>query len=147
MLFNFTGHEACFRFRVQRLIVTNPLSGRVLGPERFLFSLDVVPNDTAGNVQDILCRAVVFFQANDLRRRKMLFEFENVLNVGAAPTIYRLIRIADNADVLLPFCQEANQRELQLVCILILVDQKVTEAIVVLLTNLRHIAQQPYCFD
>ena len=77
----------------------------------------------------------------------MLFEFENVLNVGAAPTIYRLIRIADNADVLLPFCQEANQRELQLVCILILVDQKVTEAIVVLLTNFRHIAQQPYCFD
>jgi hypothetical protein len=46
-----------------------------------------------------LCRAVVLFEANGFGVGKMLFEIEDVADVGAAPLVDRLIFVADDGDV------------------------------------------------
>src|SRR6058998_1985068 len=109
MFFDLPGHEARFGFRVKRLKITNPLARRVLGPEGFFFALNVVLDETAGEVEDVLRRTVVLFESNDLRRRKMLLKLQNVRDVGAAPAVNRLVRIAYDTDVLLPLCEQADQ--------------------------------------
>src|ERR1700737_4821975 len=77
----------------------------------------------------------------------MLFKLQDVGNVGAAPAIDRLIRIADYANVLLLLGEQTNQCELQRVSILILIYQQITKLIVIATADLRYIAQQPDRFD
>src|SRR6266567_2059629 len=144
MFLNFSGDEARFRLGVQRLVITDQSAANVLGPERLLFALDVVLNDSTCNVQNVLRRAIIFFQPNHFRGRKVFLELQNILNVRAAPAINRLVRIADDADVLLLFSQQANQSVLKGIRVLVFVDQDVAEAIVVSVPNFRNIAQQAY---
>ena len=87
MLLNLSRDESRFRLGIQRLVVTNLFAGGILGPQRFFFALDVVFDDAAGHIQDILRRAIVLFEANDFCRLKVFFEFQDVRDVGAAPAI------------------------------------------------------------
>ena len=104
-------------------------------------------DNAAGDVQDILRRAVILFQPDYLGIGKMFLERENVGNVGAAPAIDRLVRIANDANVLLLLSQQTNQRELQLIRVLIFIDQQKTKPIIVTVAYLRHVAQQSNCLD
>ena len=47
------------------------------------------------------CRAVILFQLDHLGAGKILLEFQDIGDFGAAPGIDRLVIIADNADVLM----------------------------------------------
>ncbi len=118
-----SGDKTRLGFRIEGLVIANLFARTVLGPESFFFPLDVMTNQAAGNIQNVLRRTVILFQTNDLRRRKMLFKLQNVGDVGAAPAIDRLIGVAYDADVLLLFREQTNQRELQRISVMILINQ------------------------
>src|SRR5258708_22830179 len=123
MFLNLSSDKTRLGFRVERLVIANLFACDVLCPQSFFFPLNVMTNQTTGNVQDVLRRTIILFQPNDLCRREVLFKLKNVGDVGAAPTIDRLIGVAYDANVLLLFGEQTNQRELQRVSILVLVYQ------------------------
>ena len=67
-------------------------------------------------------------KAHDLRAREVLFEVEDVADVGAAPRVDRLVVVADDADVLVCAPEEAHELELRAVRVLVLVDDDVAKA-------------------
>ena len=52
-----------------------------------------------GGGEDVAGGAVVAFEANDLGARKIMIEAQDVVYLGAAPAIDRLVVVADAADV------------------------------------------------
>ena len=77
------------------------LARHVFGAQRLAEAAFVVRDQVRGGRQDVPSAAIIPFQANDLRARKIMVEPENVIDLGAAPAINRLVVIADAADVFL----------------------------------------------
>ena len=92
-----------------------------VGPEVLVFAIPVLADDRRRGVEDDLCRAVVAFELDGHGFGEIVFEVEQVPEVGAAPFVDRLIRIADDAEVAVDFDQTANQQILGPVGVLIFV--------------------------
>ncbi len=128
---NAVGNEQRFVFAVGRLVVTDERATLPVGPELLALAAQVVGDDGAGCLQNHLCRAVVLLEADDLRVGKVLFEFEDVADVGAAPGIDALVLVAYGADVLVLTGEELHQLVLRAIGVLVLVDEQVTIAALV----------------
>ena len=77
--------------------------------------------------QDLRRRAVILLQPDYHGAREILLEFEDVADLGAAPTIDRLIIVADAADVLVLLGEQAQPKILRDICVLVLIDQQIAE--------------------
>ena len=92
--------------------------------------------------------AVVLFQQNGSRAGKVPLKFFNIANRRTAECIDRLIRVADNRELtgfysVVPSAHEfAHQNVLRMVRVLILIDQDVAEAPVVVLGDRRIVFEQ-----
>ena len=73
----------------------------VLGAQRLAEPAFVVRDQVRGGGEDVPGAAVIPFEANDFGAGKIMIEPENVIDLGAAPAIDRLVVIADAADVFL----------------------------------------------
>jgi hypothetical protein len=91
---------------------------------------NVVADDPCGGAEDVAGGAVVLFELHDLRTRKVALEIEDVVDVGAAEAVDRLILIADRDDVSLLPHQQFHEHVLGAVRVLIFVDEEVAEAAV-----------------
>ena len=99
----------------------------------------VVADQVRGGAQDMRGRAVVALQADHLGAGKILLEAQDVVDLGPAPAIDRLVVVADAADVRLRLapdrrarlCQQPQPQILRHVGVLVLVDQHVAEAVVI----------------
>src|SRR5476651_246946 len=105
MPLDFADYETRFGFSINRLVIADQLTAWILGPQSLFFALEIVFDNAAGDIEDVLGRAIVLFEADNFRRWKMLFKLEDVLDVRAPPPVYRLIGVADNTDILLPLGQ------------------------------------------
>ena len=92
-----------------------------------------------GRVEDVARRPVILLQLDDLRVLEILFEFQDVPDIGAAPLVYALVVVADDADVVsldslfvLCLCEHLDELVLSLVRVLVLVDHDVLEAPLIL---------------
>ena len=56
-------------------------------------------NQPRGGPQDLRRRAVIAFQPDHFRSREILLEAQNIVDLGAAPAIDRLVVVADTADI------------------------------------------------
>ena len=106
-------------------------------------------DEAVGGGEDVRGRAVVLFEADDLRAGEILFEAEDVGDLGAAPGIDRLVVVADAAEVAARLGEELEPFVLRLVGVLIFVDEDVAEAVAVALQHVRvgaedhqHVEQQ-----
>src|SRR5688572_22111813 len=72
----------------------------VLGAQRLAEPALVVRDQVGRGGEDVAGGAVVALQANDLGAGKVVVEAQDVVHLGAAPAIDRLIVVADAADVL-----------------------------------------------
>ena len=70
-----------------------------LGAQRFAEAGLVLGDEARGRAQDIRRRAVVLFQPDHLCPGEVFLEAQDVVHLGAAPAIDRLVVIADAADV------------------------------------------------
>ena len=75
------------------------LAGAGVREERLAFAGDIVGDDAGGGIEDVAGRAIVLLQLDDGRTRKVALEVEDVVDVGTAEAIDRLVFIANRHDV------------------------------------------------
>ena len=81
------------------------LAGHVLGAQRLAEAAFVVRDQMRGGGEDVGGGAVVALQADDLGAGEIVVEAQDVVDLGAAPAVDRLVVVADAADVfLVEFC-------------------------------------------
>ena len=98
-----------------------------VGEEGFVGASFVFVNDFLRGGEDILGGAVVLFEFDDFGAREILFEVEDVGEVGAAPGVDGLPVVADDANVTICVDEEFDDMVLDEVGVLVLVDKNVVE--------------------
>ena len=73
---------------------------------------------------------------------EILFKIQDVLDIGAAETVDRLVVVADDAEVAVAGRQQADQPVLGVVGVLVLVDQDIAEALLIVSQDIRIVGQQ-----
>src|SRR5581483_2893675 len=100
-----------------------------------------------GGVQDVLRRAVVLLQSDDSRFRKIVFELENITDIGATPGIDGLVFIANGTNVVTCAGEQAHELILRAIRVLVFVHQNVLETPVVIFAYAWHGLQQAHSFQ
>ena len=118
------------------------ITGIGLCPERFALAAGVVGDDVVGRVQNAAGAAVVLLETNGAGVLILLFKVEDVLDRRAAELINALVIVADNADVAPPVRQQGRELVLEVVRVLILVDEHVTEAALPVLAHVLMLIEQ-----
>ena len=103
----------------------------VARPQILVNPLRVGRDETARRVQDGLRRAVVFLKRNQFGVWIVILKAQDVANVGVAPGVYGLVRIAHHADVQMNARKLLGYGVLRDVGVLEFVDHKVNETVLV----------------
>ena len=82
-----------------------------------------------------LRRAVVLLEHDDGDVGERVLELEDVADVGAAEPVDRLVAVADDADVAVRLAEQEDELVLDRVGVLVLVDEHVLEALLVVLEH------------
>ena len=96
----FAGDEFSFTLRIARFKIAKVRSRRLLSAKSLAQAVWIVFDDGARGIEDALRRAVISFEAEDLRAGKIARKAQKDGNVRAAPAVDGLVFVADNADVL-----------------------------------------------
>ena len=119
----------------------------VFRPKRLAEAALVLGDEAGGGREDVAGGAVVALEPDHRRAGKIVLEAEDVVDLGAAPAIDRLVVVADAAQVLARLSQKPQPEILGDVGVLVLVHQHVAEAVLVLLQNVRVLAPQAQAFE
>ena len=95
-------------------------------------------------VDDVGRGAVVLLQLDDLRAGEILFEFQNVADIRAAPLVDALVVVPDDAEVAVFLRQQVDEAVLQHVRVLIFVHHDVAELVLVAQQRLFVAFEQPH---
>ena len=128
--------HACNRYR---------LAHGTVGEQRLAEAALVVGDETRRRRQDVSGRAVVALQPDHGGAGEVRLEAQDVVDLGAAPAVDRLVVVADAADVGPGGAagQQAQPQVLGDVGVLVFVDQHVAEPGLVVREHLRVVAEQP----
>jgi hypothetical protein len=102
-----------------------------LGPEGLAEAPLVVGDQARGGGQDVRGRAVVALEPDHLGPGEVLFEAQDVADLGPAPAIDRLVVVADAAEIVVAAGEQAQPEVLGHVGVLVLVDQEVAELLLI----------------
>ena len=86
-------------------------------------------------------RTVVALKSHDHRPREVLLEAEDVVDFGSAPSVDRLVVIANAADILTFLREQAQPKILDDVRVLILIDKDVTKTPLVICKDVEMLTQ------
>ena len=118
-----------------------------VGAQRLAEAAFVLGDEAGGGAEDLRRRAVVALEPDDLGAGKILLEAQDVVDLGAAPAIDRLVVVADAADVLVALGQQPQPQILRHVGVLILVHQHVFEAALILLQHIGMVLEDAQDFE
>src|SRR3989338_7946 len=118
-----------------------------VSPHLFLWPVRIGRDDCVGGIQDLLSRTIISFQLHRNGIRIFFLKLQDVPDIGAAESVDRLIRIADDAQVPLPCCQQADEKVLRMVRVLIFVDMQITPGHLVSFQNFRTFFEKPDGFE
>ncbi len=121
------GDEPRLRVLVLDLDDADGVSLAEVGEEALRLALAVVLDDGVGGAEDVVRRAVVLLERDDLGAGEVALELHDVADVRAAERVDRLVRVADRADVPVLAAEELQQPVLRVVRVLVLVDEDVAE--------------------
>ena len=141
------GREEGFVLAVGGFVVSDLGAALARRPEVLAFAANVVGDHRRGGLQNVLRGAVVLLEADGFRLGKILFEFENVADVSAAPRVNRLVFVTDGADIVAVPGEHSHELVLRPVGVLVLVDQEILEAAVVVFAHGRGRLQQAGRFE
>ena len=91
----------------------------------------IVGDEVGGGGEDMAGGAVIALQPHDGRAGEVVLEAQDVVDLGAAPAIDRLVVVADAGDVAAALGEQAQPEILGDVGVLVLVDEDVLEALLV----------------
>ena len=112
------------------------------GPQGLAEPSFVMGDQAGGGAQYVRRRAVIALQADHPRARKVLLEFQDVADLGAAPGIDGLVVVADAAQVLAGLGKQPQPEILGHVGILVFVHQQIAETVLILGQNIRVLGEQ-----
>ena len=118
------------------------LSTAVLCPDVFLYLVFILFNDAVCRLNNVICRAVILFQFEQLGIGVVFLEIQDVANVRPAKRINGLCIIPHNTNVLIFCSKRFNDEVLTVVGILILVYQNVLKPTLVLRKYFRELVHQ-----
>ena len=118
-----------FIFSAPRHINNDGLARGAFGRRIFLFPIFIFFNNRIRCIHQIFRRTIIALENNRLRVRVCFIEIQNVFHVCTAPSVYRLVTIANNEKIFMFLREQTGKSFLQHVRILILVDMNVTPAI------------------
>ncbi len=121
-------HAACFSRFVGVLHDARLLTFLAKSPQDLVVPLAVVGDQPIGHRQDGGGRTVVLFQADDRGVGPVAVEAQDVLDLGPAPAVDRLIVVADDAQIAMLVGQRLDDAVLRAIGVLVFVDQQVLEA-------------------
>ena len=107
--------------------VEDLLAALLIGPQPLFLAVAVAADDRRCGIEDHLGRSVVLLEPHRRGVGKIVLEVEDVAQVGAAPLVDRLIRIADNGEILVDAGELLDQQILRPVGVLVLVDHHEAE--------------------
>ena len=136
------GHIARLVVLVRGAVERERVTGFGLRPERFALSAGVVGDDVVGRVQDAAGAAVVLLETDGAGILILLFKVEDVLDRRTAELVDALVIVADDADVAPAVRQQGRELVLEVVRVLILVDEHITEAALPVLAHVRMLVEQ-----
>ena len=113
-----------------------------VGPQVLRLARRVVGDHRVRRVEDLLRAAVVLVEDDGRDVGEGVLELHDVAVVGAAEAVHRLVRVADDRDVVVAAGEEQDDLVLGLVGVLVLVDEDVLEALPVVLEHVGVVAQQ-----
>ena len=126
------GHPLGLVGLVVGVVAEDLLTRPLLGPQVLGLAPEVVGDDGVGGVQDALGGPVVLVEDHDGGVGEGFLELEDVADVGAPELVDRLVGVPDHADVPVLLAQQDDELVLGPVGVLVLVDQHVLEALLVL---------------
>ncbi len=115
----------------------NFVAGLGAGPQGLAEPPAIMGDDAGRGGEDLRRRAVILLEAGNQRAGKIALETQDVADLGAAPTVDRLVVVADAADVAMLLRQQPQPQVLRDVGVLILVDQQVAKPPLVRRKDLR----------
>ncbi len=133
---------AGFVVLVERLDEGDFLPTGATRPERLLRTVHVLDDDRVGGVEDALARAVVDLERDHECAGKRDLEVQDVPDVRAAPRVDRLIRVADDHEVLVTLGEQFHETELRPVGVLILVHEDERKTFPVPVQQLRIVLEE-----
>ena len=111
------------------------------GPQRLAEAVAVLRNQRRRGRQYLRGRPVILLEPDYRRAGKVLFEAQDVRDLGAAPRIDRLVVVADAADILARLRQQPQPEILAGVGILIFIDEDIFEALLIMFEHIAVIFQ------
>jgi len=114
----------------------------VLGEQVLLLAVDVVRDQLGGDAEDPLRAAIVLLEPHHAHVGEVPLELEDVVQVGPAPAVDRLVRVAGDGQIRMVQGQGPAQQVLGEIGVLILVDEDVLVAVVERAADLRVLAEQ-----
>ena len=120
------------------------IAGRIFRPHRFRLAAGIVVDQGIGRIEDHLGRAVILLQFDYRSFRVIFFKIKDVADIGAAPAVNALVRIADHAEVAVLCRQHPGQCVLRVVGVLIFIDQDIAKPLLVFFPHRRELFQQTH---
>ena len=134
--FNFICNIVSFTAFIIRAVGDNIFSFRVLCPKIFRLTVAVMRNDCVGCTKYFLGRAVILLEHDFFRVWIILLEIQYVRNICPAPAVYGLVCVTDDAEILVSCCQKTRQLILGVICVLILVNEDISESALIFFPDL-----------
>jgi len=125
-----------FGMEIERL-----LSARPDRPELLRIAELIIGNDAVSGLQDFRRRTVICIEHDRLRIRELLIEVQKKVHVRSSPGIDRLVRIADDEQVLMLPRKNLRDRVLPKAYVLELVDHHVFHAVLPFRADVRKVLQ------
>ena len=125
------------------VVADDRLAVALVGPQLLRLAAEVVGDDRVGGVEDRLRRPVVLLEHDHRGVRERLLELEDVPHVGAAEAVDRLVarrRRRRRCGAARP--SSSDELVLDAVGVLVLVDEHVLEALLVVLEHVGVLAEQ-----
>src|SRR5262249_40078367 len=98
-LLDIVGDHARFGFAIPDAAYFDALAEFVIGEQRFAQTAAIIGDQMRGGGEDVAGGAIIAFEPHHFGAGKIVLETEDVIDLGAAPAIDRLIVIADNAEI------------------------------------------------
>src|ERR1700730_2393020 len=123
------------------------LANFAIGEKGFSEPSLVMRDQTRRDAEDMPGRAIITFQPDDFRARKIGLEAQDVIDLGAAPAIDRLIVVADATEILAPLREQSQPQILGRVGVLIFIDEHIAEAVLIKPQDLGIFAKETHGFQ
>ena len=114
-----------------------------VGEQRLAESALIVGDQMRGGGENMAGGAIIALEPHGFRAGKILFETQDVFDLGAAPAIDALVVVPHAADVAPPLRDQPQPQILRGVGVLIFVDQNIFEAPLIIGEHVRVVAKQP----